>query len=197
MLAWSESPDRALFKSRTSDFQYPGMSAHAFLWVLVLQCQFHNSIFVPSSFLSGTSAEHWERASLSSVFVKCWFAVSIEELRRCIKSTHLPVSPSTLSLLGVSRWPGYRRWDLASLDSNSHRVIWLPRGEGPRMQQGWTCSPRRFLCCFWNSKGILYYEQFPQGHTVTAVDFVTYLHNSMEAGSEEAAGMIFSAPSLC
>ncbi|KAK6744083.1 hypothetical protein RB195_011031 [Necator americanus] len=54
-------------------------------------------------------------------------------------------------------------------DSIAHRPVWLPGGEDSPKQAKSELYPKRFLlCCFWDSRGMLFYEPQPlrlQGHT--------------------------------
>lgn len=71
-------------------------------------------------------------------------------------------------------------------DSNAHRAVWLPRGEDPPTQARSDLHPRKFLlCCFWDSRGMLYFELLPQGCTVTGIVHASQLQKLAEVIREK------------
>ncbi|EYC01128.1 hypothetical protein Y032_0110g180 [Ancylostoma ceylanicum] len=70
-------------------------------------------------------------------------------------------------------------------DSNAHRAFWLPRGEDPPTQAKSDIHYKKCrLCCFWDSRGMLYYELLPQGHTVTGTVYSSQLQKLVDAVRE-------------
>lgn len=71
-------------------------------------------------------------------------------------------------------------------DSNAHRAVWLHRGEDPPTQPRSDLHPKKvLLCCFWDSRGMLYYELLPQGHTVTGIVYANQLQKLADAVREK------------
>ena len=47
-------------------------------------------------------------------------------------------------------------------DANAHRAVWLPLGEDPPTQPKSDLHPyKALLCCFWDVRGMLFYEVLP------------------------------------
>uniref|UniRef100_A0A8R1IR55 Uncharacterized protein n=1 Tax=Caenorhabditis japonica TaxID=281687 RepID=A0A8R1IR55_CAEJA len=54
-------------------------------------------------------------------------------------------------------------------NNDTHRAVWIPRGEEPPVQPKANLHEKKcLLSCFWDAKGILYYELLSQGKTVNA-----------------------------
>ncbi|EYB81541.1 hypothetical protein Y032_0380g343 [Ancylostoma ceylanicum] len=61
-------------------------------------------------------------------------------------------------------------------DSNAHLAVWLSRGENqPKQAKSDLHSKKCLLCCFWDSRGMVYYELIPQGHTITGTVYANQL----------------------
>ena len=59
-------------------------------------------------------------------------------------------------------------------DNATQHAVWIPRGdEPPAVPKPDHHSHRFLLCCWWNARGMLYWELLSQGTTVTAS---TYTH---------------------
>ena len=70
-------------------------------------------------------------------------------------------------------------------DSNTRRALWLPQGEDPPTQAKSDLHPKKcLLCCFWDSRGMLYHELLPQGHTVTGSVYANQLQKLADAVRE-------------
>uniref|UniRef100_A0A8R1IF03 Histone-lysine N-methyltransferase SETMAR n=2 Tax=Caenorhabditis japonica TaxID=281687 RepID=A0A8R1IF03_CAEJA len=62
---------------------------------------------------------------------------------------------------------GEESWVLNNNDTQ--RAVWIPRGEEPPVQPKANLHKKKcLLSCFWDAKGMLYYELLPQGITVNA-----------------------------
>uniref|UniRef100_A0A8R1HKZ3 Transposase n=1 Tax=Caenorhabditis japonica TaxID=281687 RepID=A0A8R1HKZ3_CAEJA len=69
---------------------------------------------------------------------------------------------------------GDESWDLYNNDT--HRAVWIPRGEEPPVQPKANFHEKKcLLSCFWDAKGMLYYELLPQGRTVNAITYSNQL----------------------
>ncbi|EYC37441.1 hypothetical protein Y032_0791g2369 [Ancylostoma ceylanicum] len=78
---------------------------------------------------------------------------------------------------------GDESWIL--FDSNAHRAVWLPRGGDPPTQAKTDLhSKKSLLCCFWDSRGILYNELLPQEHIVTGNVYASQLQKLADAVRE-------------
>jgi len=65
-------------------------------------------------------------------------------------------------------------------------AIWIPRGEEPpTMPKADLHSRKVLLCCWWDAKGMLYFELLPQGRTVGALTYVNQLQKLAEAIREK------------
>uniref|UniRef100_A0A8R1HPY5 Uncharacterized protein n=1 Tax=Caenorhabditis japonica TaxID=281687 RepID=A0A8R1HPY5_CAEJA len=52
-------------------------------------------------------------------------------------------------------------------NNDTHRAAWIPRGEEPPVQPKANLHEKKcLLSCFWDAKGMLYYELLPQGRMV-------------------------------
>ncbi|EYC40912.1 hypothetical protein Y032_0590g388 [Ancylostoma ceylanicum] len=61
-------------------------------------------------------------------------------------------------------------------DPNARRDMWLPRREGPPTQaKSDYHSKKCLLRCFWDSRGMLYYELLPQEGVITATFYANQL----------------------
>ncbi|EYC13608.1 hypothetical protein Y032_0043g812 [Ancylostoma ceylanicum] len=71
-------------------------------------------------------------------------------------------------------------------DSNAHRAVWLSRGEDqPTQAKSDLHSKKCLLCCFRDSRGMLYYELLPQGHTVTGTVYANELQKLADAARQD------------
>lgn len=71
-------------------------------------------------------------------------------------------------------------------ESNTRRAVWIPRGEEPPTQPKPNLHPQKILlCCFWDSRGMLYYELLGRGKTVTASVYATQLQKLATAIGEK------------
>ena len=71
-------------------------------------------------------------------------------------------------------------------DSNKRRAVWLPRDAEPPVQLHSDLHPRKILlCCWWDAKGMLYFELLPQGKTVNAIRYTDQLQKLSEAIQEK------------
>uniref|UniRef100_A0A8R1EA92 Mariner Mos1 transposase n=1 Tax=Caenorhabditis japonica TaxID=281687 RepID=A0A8R1EA92_CAEJA len=69
---------------------------------------------------------------------------------------------------------GDESWVLYNNDT--HRAVWIPRGEEPPVQPKANLHEKKcLLSCFWDAKGMLYYEFLPQGRTVNATTYSNQL----------------------
>uniref|UniRef100_A0A8R1HN85 Mariner Mos1 transposase n=1 Tax=Caenorhabditis japonica TaxID=281687 RepID=A0A8R1HN85_CAEJA len=69
---------------------------------------------------------------------------------------------------------GDESWVLYNNDT--HRAVWIPREEEPPVQPEANLYDKKcLLSCFWDVKGMLYYELLPQGRTVNATTYSNQL----------------------
>ena len=79
---------------------------------------------------------------------------------------------------------GYDSWVLYG--ANAHRALWLQLGEDPPTQPKSDLNPRNaLLCCFWDARGMLYYEVLPQGQTINASIYAGQLRKLVGAVEEK------------
>uniref|UniRef100_A0A8R1DIR1 Transposase n=1 Tax=Caenorhabditis japonica TaxID=281687 RepID=A0A8R1DIR1_CAEJA len=65
---------------------------------------------------------------------------------------------------------GDESWILYNNDTQ--RAVWIPRGEEPPVQPKANHHEKKcLLSCFWDAKGMLYYELLQQGRTVNATTY--------------------------
>uniref|UniRef100_A0A8R1EQ01 Mariner Mos1 transposase n=1 Tax=Caenorhabditis japonica TaxID=281687 RepID=A0A8R1EQ01_CAEJA len=56
------------------------------------------------------------------------------------------------------------------------RAVWIPRGEDPPVQPKANLYEKKcLLSCFWDAKGMLYYELLPQGRTINSTTYSNQL----------------------
>uniref|UniRef100_A0A8R1EED8 HTH_48 domain-containing protein n=1 Tax=Caenorhabditis japonica TaxID=281687 RepID=A0A8R1EED8_CAEJA len=61
-------------------------------------------------------------------------------------------------------------------NNDTHRAVWIPRGDEPPVQPNANLHEKKcLLSCFWDAKGMLYYELLPQGRTVNATTYSNHL----------------------
>uniref|UniRef100_A0A8R1HZ74 Histone-lysine N-methyltransferase SETMAR n=1 Tax=Caenorhabditis japonica TaxID=281687 RepID=A0A8R1HZ74_CAEJA len=61
-------------------------------------------------------------------------------------------------------------------NNDTHRAVWIPRGEEPLVQPKANLHEKKcLLSCFWDAKGMLYYELLQQGKTVNATTYSNQL----------------------
>uniref|UniRef100_A0A8R1DQ12 Mariner Mos1 transposase n=1 Tax=Caenorhabditis japonica TaxID=281687 RepID=A0A8R1DQ12_CAEJA len=61
-------------------------------------------------------------------------------------------------------------------DTDRIRAVCIPRGEEPPVQSKANLHENKcLLSCFWDAKGMLYYELLPQGRTVNATTYSNQL----------------------
>uniref|UniRef100_A0A8R1EUZ2 Mariner Mos1 transposase n=1 Tax=Caenorhabditis japonica TaxID=281687 RepID=A0A8R1EUZ2_CAEJA len=69
---------------------------------------------------------------------------------------------------------GDESWILYNNDTQ--RAVWIPRGEEPPVQPKANHHEKKcLLSCFWDAKGMLYYELLQQGRTVNATTYSNQL----------------------
>ncbi|WKX98472.1 hypothetical protein Q1695_013838 [Nippostrongylus brasiliensis] len=71
-------------------------------------------------------------------------------------------------------------------DNIARRAVWIPRGEEPPTTPKADLHPLKLmLCCWWDAKGMLYFELLPQGRTVTASIYADQLQKLASAIREK------------
>uniref|UniRef100_A0A8R1I0Y3 Uncharacterized protein n=1 Tax=Caenorhabditis japonica TaxID=281687 RepID=A0A8R1I0Y3_CAEJA len=69
---------------------------------------------------------------------------------------------------------GDESWKLYNNDTQ--RAVWIPPGEEPPVQPKANHHEKKcLLSCFWDAKGMLYYELLPQGRTVNDTTYSNQL----------------------
>ena len=71
-------------------------------------------------------------------------------------------------------------------NNNTRHAVWIQRGEEPPTQPKADLHPTKILlCCFWDARGMLYFDLLPQGKTVNATLYSTQLENLAAAIREK------------
>uniref|UniRef100_A0A8R1HV68 Transposase n=1 Tax=Caenorhabditis japonica TaxID=281687 RepID=A0A8R1HV68_CAEJA len=61
-------------------------------------------------------------------------------------------------------------------NNDTQRAVWIPRGEDPPVQPKANLYEKKcLLSCFWDAKGMLYYELLPQGRTINSTTYSNQL----------------------
>lgn len=75
--------------------------------------------------------------------------------------------------------------------NNTRTAYWLPRGEEPPAQPKPETHERKvLLCCWWDARGMIYYELLTGGETVTADVYVGQLRKLAAAMREKRRRMV-------
>ena len=70
--------------------------------------------------------------------------------------------------------------------NHTRKKSWLPRGEPPPKEPKPNLHEKKvLLCCWWDMKGMLYWELLPSGHTVTAQVYASQLQKLAEKIGEK------------
>lgn len=71
-------------------------------------------------------------------------------------------------------------------DNGTRLAYWLPVGEKPPQQPKFDPHSRKILlCCFWDAKGMLYYNFLPVGKTISATRYIENLQELAKAIKEK------------
>uniref|UniRef100_A0A8R1I8H2 Transposase n=1 Tax=Caenorhabditis japonica TaxID=281687 RepID=A0A8R1I8H2_CAEJA len=71
-------------------------------------------------------------------------------------------------------------------NNDTHSAVWIPRGEEPPVRpKTYLHEKKCLLSCFWNAKGILYYELLPQRRTVNDTTYFNQLSSLVLALGEK------------